>query len=417
MNTFIFFTKRITDIGGAEQYIYNKSLYLKKNGWRVLIFSGRYGNILVKDFMQYEKLIYPQLRYAPVCYSKKEVNTTIELITKDIGLLDKDLCIIESESVIRALWAEILAERLSCKHFAFPLQEEFDSTEELKVFLKFKYNRHELAGITIWSVNKMFNDQQLERREDTRFSAFCNNVIEECPDVISGLLDPNAKYTIGSLGRLQKPCVLPILDGIKEFVLSNRNDSYNLLLIGGQGDNSRFRDINAKFADLKNVRLVITGDMYPVPKSLVDKVDVFVSTAGSATATYKYGKPTIKVHPVTGVPIGIPGLDFDISEKSIYDTMPNTSIAECMKRILLDKEKIEFNYSLGEDYYRQMFDEFERQLKIESRERKREYYSADQLHKIYPRVRSKLPYRIISVVGNFIGGHLLSKVMDTIGID
>ena len=153
MKTFVFITKKITEIGGAEQYIYNKSNYLKKQEWRVLVISGRHGKILVDDFKQYEELIYPQLQYPPVCYSRREVLDVVKKITnRIIGDNDSDEYIIESESVGRAMWAELIASNIGCKHFALPLQEEFFATDELKTFLRFKYDRHELAGITQNSV-------------------------------------------------------------------------------------------------------------------------------------------------------------------------------------------------------------------------------------------------------------------------
>ena len=88
----------------------------------------------------------------------------------------------------------------------------------MKAFLRFKYERHELAGIVEDSVRKMLDDESIELRDDTRISAYCNNVIEECDDRISVLLDPSADYTLASIGRLTKPCVPTIVQGFCNFI-------------------------------------------------------------------------------------------------------------------------------------------------------------------------------------------------------
>ena len=43
MKTYVFITRRISEIGGVEQYVYNKSRYLETQGWSVFVFSARKG--------------------------------------------------------------------------------------------------------------------------------------------------------------------------------------------------------------------------------------------------------------------------------------------------------------------------------------------------------------------------------------
>ena len=109
MKTYVFISRRICEIGGAEQYLYNKSRYLASQGWRVFIFSGREGRILIHGFEQYAKDIHPALRYAPECYSKGEVRRTINSIVGRIGDCGGDQCIVESDAVNRSIWAVALS--------------------------------------------------------------------------------------------------------------------------------------------------------------------------------------------------------------------------------------------------------------------------------------------------------------------
>ncbi|MBR6872273.1 MAG: hypothetical protein IKN17_02060 [Ruminococcus sp.] len=411
MNTYVFFTKRIAEIGGAEQYIYNKMTYLKKQGWRVLIFSGRDGNIMIEDFKPYRKYCFQELRNAPVCCSKRAANRVINKIAGIISSCPLDECIIESESVIRAAWAELVAEKLRCKHFAFPLQEEFFSTRETKAFLRFKYRRHELAGIAVGSVGLMLDDPNVKQRPDTKFSAYCNNVFDDCIDVFSSQLDEDADYTIGSIGRLEKPCVIPLLEGIKEYIVQNSDKKFNLVVIGGQGTDSKISAIKEMFEGLKNTKLIMTGDMYPIPNSLVDKIDVFVSTAGSASATFKFGKPTVKVNPVTGVPAGIMGYDF-IPGKDMYSRNENASIPDHLKKVLVDKVGIDYCQKLDDSFYRIMYAEFDRQLNIARRDSGKDYFSKRILLSMYPRTKSLKKTKLVAFTGKILGAKTTNKLLD-----
>lgn len=382
MKTYVFIARRICEIGGAEQYLYNKSKYLESQGWRVLVFSGREGNILISGFEQYKNDIYPALTYAPECFSKREVKKTIDNIVARIGDCEGDTCIIESDAVNRAIWAEIIASRLNAKHLAFILQEEHNYDLPIRKFLRFKYDRHELAGIAQQSINQMLGDETIERRLDTKISAYCQNVVDECEDSYSCMLDSNAMYTIGSVGRLEKPCVTEILNSMKHYFSVHKDIKFNLVLIGGAVREKTIQQIFDEMHKYDNVNLIITGNIYPIPASLLKNVDVFVSTAGSASMTYKYCYPTVRVHPVTGQAVGVIGLDFKDQEKSMYDITADLTIEECIDKALNNANLIEYEKPLDESYYKRMYAEFDRQICIGSSVCSYEYYNEEFLMQI-----------------------------------
>lgn len=382
MKTYIFFTRRISEIGGAEQYLYNKSKYLESQGWRVFIFSARKGRILIPGFERYVDSIFPALAYAPECFSKREVRRMLNQIVEKVGDCGGDPCIVQSDAVNRAVWAEMTAERLRAKHLAFILQEEHGYDADIKHFLRFKYDRHELAGITASSVRQMLDDETLELRPDTRILASCQNVVEECEDRISPLLDPGAELTLGSIGRLEKPCVPAILNGFRTYFDDHPETKFNLVLIGGSADEKGILKIREEMATYKNVRLIITGNMYPIPLSLLKRIDVFVSTAGSARVSYKRQRPTIRVHPVSGEPDGVIGLDFDILKRSMYDTIPGLSIKDCLERALANEGNIVYNDQWDDSYYASMYAEFDRQLSFADTSIQQKYYDEKQLLRI-----------------------------------
>ena len=408
MRTYVFITTQITGICGAAQYIYNKSGYLKKRGWRVLVFSSKRGEIIINGFSEYEKYIYPILRNSPDLYRKREVFHTVDAIAAEIGDCQGDPCVIETESVIRAAWAEMIAQKLQCRHFVFPLQEQHDYTPEMRAFLRFKYDRHELAGIADQSVNQMLTDDTAERRTDTKIRAFCTNVIADCPDTVFANLDPEADFTLCSIGRLSKPYVLPLLDAVKDFILSCRDKSFNLILIGGEGSKERIDAIQAMFRELPQVKLVLTGNMYPISRYLVDRVDAFVSTAGAASATYRYGRPTVLIHPLNGKACGIPGLDFVFRQKSMYEEEQAFTVQNCLKRILLDQVTIDYPFAFDETYQREMEEEFARQLSLAEAPAEKEYYSIDKLLRLSIKTNTG---SIQKILGKCFGDKVLIRVV------
>lgn len=400
MKTYVFITRRICNIGGAEQYTYNKSVFLEKRGWRVLVFSGRRGQILIDGFKKYERLVIPSLCYSPWCYSTSEVNRTIDAIVNEIGDLRGEECIIQSDAFSRAVWAELVSSRLQCRHLAFLLQESHGYDEDMKEFLRFKYQRHELAGIVEDSVRKMLDDDALELRGDTRISALCNNVFDDCEDKFSSLLAPDAAYTLGTFGRLEKPCVPAIVRAFCSFANNHAESRINVVMIGGSAVKGRAESLRRTLETCPNIKAIFTGDVYPVPISFARKINVFVSTAGAASATFVAGIPTVKVHPVSGIPVGVMGLDDKDVRKTMYDINEAITIEECIDRALQHRGEIVYRLGLGQAYYDKMEHEFERQLSFVKFADTNEYFDEKKLRRL------KTPH-IHSPLKHWLSGHLI----------
>ena len=362
MKTYVFIIRRITNISGAIQYVYNKTSYLESKGWRVLIFSALHGPLYIDKFQKYKDYIYPQLFLTPHCFRDREVNKVVGQIVKTVESGKGDKCIIESDALERAVWAELIAQHLKCPHLAFFVRESHDYYDDNALqFLRYKYERHELAGIVKESIRLILHDETVELRDDTRFSAYCNNVIEDTKDNYTSMLNLKADYSFGYLGRLEKPCVPSIIEGICAYIHRYPNKMYNVIMIGGSAQKDRVAYIRERFAGFSNVNLVMTGNMYPIPLSFVKKIDVFVSTAGSVAATYNMGVPTVRVNPINGDPVGVVGLDFMPGEKELYDSSPDMKIEECIEKALTHNDQIVFPTNT-EEYYRKMNKEFDRQL-------------------------------------------------------
>lgn len=406
MKTYVFITRRICTIGGAEQYIYNKTKYLESRGWRVLIFSGLHGEILIDDFKRFRKYIYTPLYYSPSCFRKREVEIVLNKMAKEIQCIPNEECIIESDYLSRAIWAELLASRLKCRHLAFILAESHGYEDEARKFLRFKYDRHELAGIAIKSIRFML-EEDVALRDDTKISAYCNNVFGDCPDKLSDSLDKGADYTLGYFGRLEKACVPAIVDGFRSYALQHLEKFFNVVMMGDESIKGKKKSIRERLKDCNNVNLIFTGYLYPVPISFASKIDVYVSTAGAAAATYKAGFPTVKVNPLSGIPVGVMGLDDKQNKISMFDSNNDFTIPECIDKAINHRKEIVFKGGLGEEYYIKMNKEFDRQLSFVNNINKNDYYNEKLLRSLKtPRVRYHL---VCKFMGHVLGGDGLER--------
>lgn len=404
--TYVFMNRRIIGIDGSIQYIYNKSTFLKSKGYKVIVLSVCSGKILVKSFEDYSKYIIPDMRFVPSLFRKSERDRIVDRALSLLNDYSNDELIIESTSPVSALWGELIAKKLNCRHVYFHLMEKTTIREDLRDFCRYKYERGELAGITAKTVPLLLGDDTVQPIE---ISAYCNNVFADCEDSFSAKLNPKAKYTIGSIGRLEKPYVPIFADRLAQYFEKNQDIQYNLIMIGGDGNGKAANHLHQVFDQCPNVNFIITDYIYPIPLSLINNIDLFISTAGSSGATYKLKKPTIKLHPITGIPIGIIGCDFKLREKTMYDAEPSFSIENCVERIISGDAKIVYEHTFDEENNDAMSKEFERQLNLVlSNQANLCYYDTQKIGRIKTPFKSF--HHVYAFLGHIIGGEGLRRI-------
>lgn len=406
MRKYIIITLSITNVGGAEQYVYNKSEFLKKKGYDVYVFSSLDRPIIIDGLKQYKKYIIPALMYSPLLFTKKHVDSLIEKVAVLSDIKCGDEVCIETHNVHPGLWGELIAKRFLGTHVILNLQEKHEYSNREKEYLWFKLKRKELAGITETSVSQMF-EKKIKFKSWMKFGAFCNNVVYDVNDKFSDKLNSSAKYTFASIGRLEKEFLIPMISTLIQYFRKHSKEQFNLLLIGGSNEVGMEERIREMIKNENNVKLVITGFLYPIPRALIKKVDLFISTAGSCTVSYNEGIKTIKVHPVTAEPTQIMGYTFDdVYNHSMFETLPNTTLLNQIE-IALGDIQITFpdkDYS----YEMRMNTEFERQLSY-FKDQIPEYYD---VYKVYPPKSIKtLAYYFLGKVFGDIG---MQKILERV---
>ena len=408
MKKYVFLTMNIGGINGAEQYIYNKMNYLKQQCWQVFIFSGRPGKIMIDGFREYEKLIHPALRFYPNCLNKREYAAVMDWFRSTLDLQAGDECVVESSNIISALWGETVSKELGCRHLVVIMQENHNYHQALRSFLTFKLRRHELSGIFEDSVQKMLKDPELPFRPDMRVRAYCNNVVQNCGERFSAQFDPNADYTIGSIGRLEKKYVPALIEQLATYFSEHSDKRYNLLLIGGCADKRRLSEIRERFEQCKNVTLVLTDNLYPIPRALVRKVDIFISAAGSAAVSYYEMVPSVKIHQVTAEPIGIFGYDMRPGENVNNQALVDRHLCDCIAQVLDRKIEIDYIEDFEKGYYEKMYAEFARQLQFGEGQKAGEYYDVSAVR------YTATMYRLCRIACRIFGVKFTYRVLEWI---
>ena len=395
----------ISKVGGAEQYVYNKLKFLEREGYTVYIFSSLNREIIIEEFKRFENLIIPSLMYSPSLFWKSEVKKTINKICTLASITDEDTIKIETHSLCGALWGELLAKKLCAQNLVYNLQEIHNYSEQERAFLEYKLNKNELAGITNLSVEQMLG-KKVNVTDNMVINAYCNNVVDDCIDSISEMLWKDANYSFASIGRLEKEFVQPMIDSLVDYVRTNSSYRFNIVFIGGSNKKGIDQAIRDRFKKLHNVNLIITGYVYPIPRSLIKKMDLFISTSGSASVSYFEHVPTIKVHPVTAMPTQIMGYTYeDVESHTMYDEMKNTTLLEQIEIVL---SGIDIIYPpLDYSYITAMNNEFNRELAMFSDTYDQQYYDANMV-----KSNASLKHACYYIIAHLCGGRAMQAILE-----
>jgi len=332
---YIFFTPTISGIGGSQIYVLNKIHYLRRLGYDCFLLHANINNknILIEEIKTYQYYGIESLKF-PIFYYNERVQKDVLVIISDwIHYRENENLFIESHNLICATWGEFLAQKLHGKHIVFLLSEYPQLPNKgWKSFMDFKYDRHELAGISKDSICRLFKSHEYECRQ---LSAYCSNVYGTNNNVKIPIFNGKYDYTIGSIGRLDKQFLLTAIYDIVDFSMQYPDKKIALVLIGG-GSKSRVSKIKNVIKKTP-IDLFITGDIYPIPITLLLIPDVYVSVAGSCRVSSRLGKLTISYDVVDCSPIGIVDITTVHSTYRGVEEKP-ISLSELLRQILIDRK-------------------------------------------------------------------------------
>ena len=338
MKKYIFLTFAVAGIGGTQIYVRNKILFLKSLGWDVTVICSETGDdVVVKELIPFKGNAFPELIKNPFLFSKKQRVAIIDRMKDCIGT-GYDHTVIETNMMFATPWGEMLAKEIQAKHFIFLIQEDY-SLSDLRYmkFFDFKYQRGELAANTKYALKQLFEGyRSIPDDKNGELLAVCYNVVEECEsEHDTGIVE--ADYHIGSIGRVNKPFVLPMVKDIVSFANDHKDKTIQLVLFGGSPDRKDYDNVYAAVNEAVNLSVYITGPIFPVPRHLLEKMDVFVSSAGAARTSADEGFITIAIDANDYEPIGVVGYTTDeIVHRN--PELQHDSTQRLLEKILIDKE-------------------------------------------------------------------------------
>lgn len=310
MKKYIIITPTINNMGGAQMYVRNKVLYCRENGWEALVIAGQGGNVIIPELNVYRNTFY-ELNFPSYFYSNRLKERIINEMISLARITDKDEVIVESTGISNSTWAELLSSKIGAKHFCFLLQERNEvDNKGLQKFMRFKFERHEMAGIKENSLSEMFRPFfSIEESSSYRLSPSCTNVVENVDSPLANELDEKKyDYIIGLISRLDKPFVKSAVADFCSFTKKHPVIKFLFLVIGDAPSNTGItQELKKQIKQYNNIDLIVTGYLYPIPLCLIRKFDVCLASAGSSLVGERSGVPTISFDGNDLKPMGIIG--------------------------------------------------------------------------------------------------------------
>lgn len=339
---YIILTPTVSNMAGGQNYVNCKKHWLEENGWTVKVLCFDNSNILLK-WLRDGVICHGALMYPTYFYNKLYRNYVVRNIVKSLKTDFYSEYVIESTTINISTWGELIAYKLNGKHLLYTLQEENTvSNRSVCNYLRFKYNRHEIAGIAPEAVQNLMKNIgcSCKNAKDFTLIAYNGNVVEDYDhSIIEKVLNLPHDYIICSIGRIDKPFVYPTIKSIISYIKNDEKSRYILLLIGDAPQKTGCKENIYNICNgIKNLSVVITGYMHPIPFKLLRLCDVSISSSGSASVSQKAGIPTISIDGIDHMPIGI--LGYNTNKRLYRENEPIYPLSYYLNIILKQKEYV-----------------------------------------------------------------------------
>lgn len=336
MNKYIILTGTISGVGGAQLYTANKIKYLKDHGWEAQVFYYLQKKIYIDSLREFANNFIPDLQYSISSFSKRHIKRIVTMIAEPYRKYDR--IIIESQILHLSFWGELIAQKVEGKHIVNCLQEQFQElTDNEAAFLEFKVKRWEILNGSQTSYKRYFGS-----RVKKEYDMFSNKMMPLCSNVVDPRIDiplpqfEEGNLSILSLGRLNKPYLIPMVEEIRRFANKYNRQVFNLIFVGGSPDGKVEYIIKNYFIKQNNVRLYMLGYMLPIPQKLFCYVDVAIASSNSVLVSSQNGIPTIVIDAYDYKAIGVYGYTTNETLKRKNET--TMEISDLLEEILIFKK-------------------------------------------------------------------------------
>jgi hypothetical protein len=336
----------ISGIGGWQLYIDAKAKYMKETGWEVVVFGGdRTKKVKITGLKEYIPYIMPEISQNIVCFTTRQKNNIVERMIRMIGAINNDEIIIESTSIRTAFWGELLARELNAKHFVYLLHSHIPKINKTALdYFSYKYNRHELAGMTEQTIPMLFKAyRNIDESKTYGLRAMSENPIikdDEHDHLAKQYLEivKDCDYLIGSFGTLHKPHTLKILEDVIAFTRNHQEKQFAYIVIGSSSGGLVEEKIKKRLKFVNNIKLLLVEEMFPVPELLFDSLDVCIASWGCATVAGRTKTKTVRLlNDIDTTAIGVVG--YTLTKEPFYKfPYEECSLVEMLEDILINRK-------------------------------------------------------------------------------
>ena len=339
MKRFIILTTTIRNVGGAQMYAANKMSYYEQLGWKPDVFFHNVGPVRIGYLKQFEGNLIPEL-LQPFRDCGEKIREVIA--HRILDRYDKqDEFLFECHTPELAYWGEYFAKVVNGKSTIYLLEEVLPKfTEGELSFYEYKYERKELLNNSANGLQRVLQvkyDTQIHCAQGNEVKPYCDNVVDYTPISLPQEVE-GANYNILSIGRLDKPYIMGMLDEILLFSSRHQDKIMNLIIVGGDLYNKVNERIIALFKDRPNVRLFLLGYVFPVPYDWIKLADVSIASSNSILVSANEGVPTIGIDIHDFLPIGVYG--HTTQNLWARDSEPQTPLSEWLEEVLVQRKYV-----------------------------------------------------------------------------
>lgn len=375
MNKYVIITPAIGNMGGAQKYTENKIRYLQAKGWEVFVFFYlKPDNIKLPLLSQFKDNWIPELLYWYYSFTKKRQNRIIERIRNVVG--DNGTIIVETHLLSLTYWGELIARGLGACHIINFLEEgSYVFSNRQYEFFEYKLKRWQILNAEIANIHRIFGnyykDDYKQYQNPIRFD--CSNVVDN--NAVYNKRFKECDYTIITIGRLEKPYVMPMVDEIKHFGLKYCSKKINVIFVGGSPDGSIENRILNELS-LPQINVYMLGYLYPIPYSLLKMSNVAIGSANAVLVTADNDIPTISLDWNDGMAIGVYG--YTTTNKWTRQNEPQQRVFNLLEEVLIEKKYLPKGEIISHEG--EMNEEFARQLKfVEKSFKNKGYYDVNSI--------------------------------------
>jgi len=318
-------------IGGGQLYTKNKCEVLTLHGWSPTILYSADEEIVIRELLQYPSQFYFELSFLPSYYSKRKQEQLLSSMINFLNVSEEDEVFIETNDVRYSYWGELLAKKLQCKHFVYLLEAYFGRKEDNIDFFRFKLERNELAGNRITSLPDLFANKVIITDQNNRYyRAVTFTDYEEKQDDL-GIDYSSFDVKIGHVGRDTKPYVGTLYSQLESFAKRHRDKKILFLMIGGETNSIQGKRLKELAENYSNLSVICTGQIVPIPPTLVQNMDVCIGSSGCLRVIDQCGVRAIAYLDNGQSPCGVLGYDVKkIPVENIY----GGSLEELLEEVL-----------------------------------------------------------------------------------